>query len=255
MILISLLRRWQWRLRGLLYVTPAALSVAAACLIVFLVQRGASRVEFVYGYSFGQALVPCFGLSWPLFSHGFYWQPVTYMFLHAGWAHLLLNMSVVLFFGPALEADIGGRGFWRVFLTGGVAGGLGWMGMTALTPFLPSAEVLTLWTRALPEAFRVWLPTSGTTAALDTAMCVGASGGVFALIGAYAALFPRRIVYLIFPIPARLSARALVLLLVVLDLAAVLFLRVQVAYAAHLAGCLAGVLYGWRLKRADVFGF
>lgn len=248
------MRRWLWRLRGIFFLAPAAVRLAAACLFVFLIQQGASRVEFVYGYSYEQAIVPCLGLSWPLFSRGFYWQPVTYMFLHASWTHLTFNMLVVLLFGSGLEVEIGGRRFWRLFLAGGVLAGLGWLGMTALSPYLPSAPALTQWAQGLPDTVRAWLPAASKAATLDTAMCVGASGGVFALIGAYAALFPRRVVYLVFPVPARMKARTLVLLLVGLDLAAALFLRVPVAYAAHFAGCLAGVLYGWRLKRLGVAG-
>jgi len=66
-----------------------------------------------------------FGLHWPLLRAGCFWQPVTYMFLHAGWMHLGLNMLTVLLFGSGLESEIGGRRFWRVFLWGGVLGGLG----------------------------------------------------------------------------------------------------------------------------------
>jgi rhomboid-like protein len=243
------MRRWLWRLRGLFFLAPAAVRLAVACLFVFLVQQGAARVEFVYGYSYEQAIVPCFGLNWPLFSHGFYWQPVTYLFLHAGWLHLTFNMLVVLLFGSGLEVEIGGRRFWRAFLASGVLGGLGWLGMNALSPYLPSTQGLSQW---VPSLIRGWLPAVGVAASLDTSMCVGASGGVFGLIGAYAALFPRRVVYLILPVPVRMKARTLVLVLVGLDVAAALFLQVQVAYATHLAGCLAGVLYGLWLRRQGV---
>lgn len=244
------MRRWLWRLRGLFFLAPAATKLAVVCLLIFLIQRTAAHVEFVYGYSYAQALVACFGLSWPLLTHGFFWQPVTYVFFHDGWAHLTFNMLVVLLFGSGLEIEIGGRRFWSVFLAGGVLGGLGWLGVTALLPFLPSLPDLT---QGLPRAIRAWLPVAGAPATLNTALCVGASGGVFGIIGAYAALFPKRVVYLIFPVPARMKARTLVLLLVGLDLAAAFFLQLRVAYPAHFAGCLAGVLYGLRLKRTGLF--
>ena len=70
--MITLIRRWLWRLRSLLYVAPAATTLASVCFFVFLIQRTAERTEFVYGYTFGQALVSCFGLNWPLLSHGFF---------------------------------------------------------------------------------------------------------------------------------------------------------------------------------------
>jgi membrane associated rhomboid family serine protease len=152
-------------------------------------------------------------------------------------------MLTVLLFGAGLEADIGGRRFWRVVLVGGVVGGLGWLGVTAALPFLPSAGALTRW---MPEAARAWL---GTGAPTGAALCVGASGGVFALIGAYAALFPKREVYVFIPFPVRLKARTLAWVLGVVTVAEAMFVQSQVAYAAHLAGGLGGWLLGLRMRR------
>ena len=244
--MIAILRRWLWRLRGLFYTAPAAITLAAVCFFVFLVQQAAARVEFVYGYSFGQALVACFGLNWPLLIRGFFWQPFTYLFLHAGWAHLGLNMLAVLLFGSALEAEIGGRRFWRIFLTGGVLGGLGWLAVTAALPFLPSADGLTLW---IPPSVRTWLGVGNSAGrTLDAALCIGASGGVFGLIGAYAALFPRREVYvLLIVFPVRLKARTLAWVLGAAAIAEAVFVQSQVANAAHLAGGLAGYLCARRM--------
>ena len=248
------MRRWLWRLRGLFFLAPAALTLAAVCLFVFLIQQTAARVEFVYGYSYAHALIPCFGLNWPLLAHGFVWQLVTYMFLHANAVHLGLNMLTVLLFGAGLESEIGGARFWRIFLTGGVLGGLGWLGMTALIPFLPPIPSLSGW---MPQALRVLFPVASETTTLDTSMCIGASGGVFALIGAYAALFPRRQVYLLlfFVIPVRFRARNLAWLLGLLTVLEAVFLQSQVAYSAHLAGGLAGFIYGLRLRRLGLCGF
>ncbi|MDD4103039.1 MAG: rhomboid family intramembrane serine protease [Kiritimatiellae bacterium] len=222
------MRRWLWRLRGIIYAAPAAITLAAVCLAVLLMQRATSRVEFAYGYTFGNALVSCFGLTWPLLSRGFFWQPLTYMFLHDGWWHLALNMLTVLLFGSGLEQEIGGRRFWRVFLFGGVVGGIGWLAVTALLPYLPSAL-------------------SAGRQTLDNSLCIGASGGVFALIGAYAALFPQREVMLLLPFPIRMRARTMAVLLGILTVAEAVFLQSQVAYAAHLGGGLAGYFLGKRL--------
>ncbi|MDD3544101.1 MAG: rhomboid family intramembrane serine protease [Kiritimatiellae bacterium] len=226
--MITLTRRWLWRVRGLFCAAPAALTLAALCLAVLLMQFAAARVEFVYGYTFGNALVSSFGLSWPLLSRGFFWQPLTYMFLHEGWWHFGLNMLTVLLFGSGLEREIGSWRFWRVFLAGGVVGGLGWLAATASLAYLPAALAAGRHT-------------------LDNSMCIGASGGVFALIGAYAALFPQREVMLLLPFPIRMRARTLALLLGILTVAEAVFLQSQVAYAAHLAGGLAGYFLGKRL--------
>lgn len=248
--MITLIRRWLWRLRGLFILAPAATTLVAVCFFVFLIQQSAAKVDFVsvygYRYRYAQALVSCFGLNGLFLRHGFFWQPFTYMFLHAGWWHLGLNMLTVLLFGSGLESEIGGRRFWRVFLTGGVLGGLGWLGMTAIVPYLPSLSGLTQW---MPQALRVWTGAgdpAGPT--LDGALCIGASGGVFALIGAYAALFPHREVYLLLLVfPVRLKARSLAWLLGGLTIAEAVFIQSQVAYAAHLAGGVAGYLCARRM--------
>ncbi len=232
------------------------MTLATVCAVVFLIQLTVARVDFVnvygYRYSYGQALVSCFGLNWPLLTQGFVWQLVTYMFLHASAFHLGMNMLTVLLFGSALECEVGGRRFWRIFLTGGVTGGIGWLAMTALLPHLPSLSMLAAW---VPQAVREWLPAASGKETLANALCIGASGGVFALIGAYGALFPARQVYvLLIVLPVKIRARSLAWLLGVLTVAEAVFVQSQVAYAAHLAGGVAGLLYGWRLKRTEPFG-
>lgn len=224
-----------------------------ACLFVFLVQRGASRVEFVYGYSYGQVLYSCFGLNWQLLSCGFYWQPLTYLFFHESWLHLAFNTVTVLLFGSGLEIEVGCRRFWRIFLVGGVLGGLGWLGIAYAASFLPPFEALTNW---MPQAVRHALGVgAGGSQPWNSGLLIGASGGVFALIGTYAALFPNRLVYvLLLVFPVKLKARTLAILLVSLDVAAAVFVQSRIAYAAHLTGCLAGYLYGVRLYRLGVAG-
>jgi membrane associated rhomboid family serine protease len=84
--------------------------------------------------------------------------------------------------------------------------------------------------------------------------CIGASGGVFALIGAYAALFPRReTVVLVLVFPVRMRARTLAVFLGLATIVEAVLLRSQIAYAAHLAGGIAGYVYGLGLLRRRVF--
>ena len=247
------MRRWLWRLQGFFLWAPAARALALACLSVFLVQQVTSRFEFVYGYTYGQALVSCFGLNWPLLSHGFFWQPVTYLFLHASWLHLAFNMLTVLLFGSGVEMEVGSRRFWRIFIGGGVLAGLGWFAVAYALSFLPPFGNLTHW---MPLAVRHGLGAGASVGKpWDAGLLIGASGGVFALIGTYAALFPNRTVYVLLVFfPVKLKARTLALLLVGLDVAAAVFVQSQVADAAHLSGCLAGYLYGRRLLRLGVAG-
>jgi len=246
--LIALIRGWLWRLRGFILFAPASIALAAACLFVFFVQQRASHVEFAYGYTFGQVLVSCFGLNEPLFTHGFFWQPLTYLFLHANGWHLAFNVATILLFGSGVEREVGGGRFWRIFLVGGVLAGLGWLGAEAARPFLPSLDVLTHW---MPPGLRQALGAGRTSGGgLESSLLIGASGGVFALIGAYAALFPLRTVYLLLVfVPVRMKARTLVGLLIGLDVAAAIFVQLPIAHAAHISGCLAGYVFGLRLRQ------
>lgn len=50
------------------------------------------------------------------------WTAVTYMFLHGGFGHLLLNMIGLFFFGPRLETRLGGRRFLNLYLLSGLGG-------------------------------------------------------------------------------------------------------------------------------------
>ena len=246
--MIALIRGWLWRLRSFFFFAPAAIALSAACFSVFLVQQKAAHVEFAYGYTYEQVLVSCFGLNWSLFSHGFFWQPLTYLFLHANGWHLAFNLATVLLFGSGVEREVGCKKFWWIFLFGGVMAGLGWFAVAYAVSFLPPLDALTHW---MPQAVRQALGLGKSVArGLDAGLLIGASGGVFALIGTYAALFPSRMVYvLLIVFPLRLKARTLVLLLVGLDVASAFFVQSQIASAAHVSGCLAGYLYGARLRR------
>ena len=82
----------------------------------------ANGVAFVITMLIGETLVfDLFGLQprrilvrpWGLF---------TYMFLHAGFWHLFMNMLVLFFFGPPLESRWGERQFLRFYVISGLGG-------------------------------------------------------------------------------------------------------------------------------------
>jgi len=84
----------------------------------------------------------------------------------------------------------------------------------------------------------------------DCGMCVGASGGVYGLIGVYAALYANRKLYvLLLFIPLRLQGKTLAVVILLLTLLDALFGFTRTAYAAHLVGFVVGWLYGCRLRR------
>lgn len=151
-----------------------------------------------------------FGLSRPGLEHLMLWQPITYMFVHGGVLHILMNMLGLFFFGPETERVLGSRKFLALYLACGVLGGLGWLLLAG------GKEV-----------------------------CIGASGAVFGVLGAFVGLHPKRPITLLvfFVLPVTLPARTMAIGLGLINLFMMLSGEGGVAYAAHLAGGLAGYLY------------
>ena len=242
-----ILRRLVERLAALwdaLRLAPAARWVVAACLVGYLVQRIGGRVELAPGVTYAASVLYGFGLCPPLLARGFVWQVFTYMFLHANLVHLALNSLTLLLFGAGLEIEIGARRFLRVFALGGALGGLAWVGFDAAVTGLASSGA-PAWLQPLRDRA---LAHRGEPLGIPV-VCVGASGGIFALIGAYAALFPRRRIVLFVGWPLELRARSVAILLGLATVAFAIYGLGNVAYLTHLFGGAAGYLLGLRLAR------
>jgi membrane associated rhomboid family serine protease len=141
---------------------------------------------------------------------GWVWEIVTYMFAHGGWQHLLFNMLGLFIFGMQVEQRLGSAEFLLYYLlTGALAGA---------------------------ASFGFYLFTSPYTPLL------GASGALFAVELAYAALFPDSIIYLWGILPLR--APVMVLGYTALELF-FSFTGMQrgVAHLTHLSGFAFGWLY------------
>ena len=165
------------------------------------------------------ALVLRFAL-WPLGPHFHLWQLVTYAFLHGSWWHIFGNMFGLFVFGPALEQYWGKRRFLFYYFVCVIA--------AALTQI------------AVQHA-------TGSSQAT-----IGASGGVFGVLLAFAMLFPRaRLLLLLPPIP--MPAWLFVLLYGLLELFfGVTGTEPDIGHFAHLGGMLGGailMLY-WRSRAA-----
>jgi membrane associated rhomboid family serine protease len=145
-----------------------------------------------------------------------WWQPVTYMFVHAGVFHILFNMLALWMFGVELEQLWGTRFFARYYAVTGCGAGL----ITVLVALLPF----------------------GFSAQMYRSLTIGASGAIFALLLAYALYFPRREIYMYFLF--RVPARVFVIIVGVVALyAAVSNTQGGLAHAAHLGGLLIGWVY------------
>ena len=164
---------------------------------------------FFLGELLGPGLLSTFAL-WPIESGGFLpWQVVSYSFLHGNFNHLFFNMLGLWMFGSELEHLWGQRRFLVFYFASVIA--------AALTQLLVN----------------YLLGTGGPT--------IGASGGLFGLLLAFAVLFPNRTILLFFVIP--MKAKWLALLYGVLELyQGVYVMSSGVAHFAHLGGMLGGYL-------------
>jgi membrane associated rhomboid family serine protease len=150
---------------------------------------------------------------------------LTAMFLHGGWLHLLGNMLFLFVFGNNVEDRFGRLRFLLWYLA---------------------------WGLLATYAFALTVPSS-------TTVVVGASGAIAGVLGAYLVLFPRaRVVSLLpffFFLPARLPAWLVLgswfLLQWLYASGTGVTQGSGVAYLAHVAGFVAGVVVGVRQRRRD----
>ncbi len=112
-----------------------------------------------------------------------FWRLGTYIFVHGNALALVFNMLLMWFFAPELERRWGTRRFWGFYLTTGVGAGLA----HALIFFLTGA---------------------------GAGIMFGSAGIMFAIMGAYAAYYPNRLVYFwgVFPIPVKYLVAILIFL-------------------------------------------
>ena len=168
----------------------------------------------------------------PLFR---WWQPLTHMFMHGGWWHILFNMYTLVMFGMVVERALGTKKFLILYFVAGFGAvvlhtGVEWLQAQSLSP--NSAAYIDL---------------------LRTPV-VGASGAIYGVLVAFAMLYPEARMTLIFP-PVTLDAKWMVAIFIGIELlTGITGTQMGVAHFAHLGGALFGfllVLY-WR-KRGELW--
>lgn len=139
-----------------------------------------------------------------------WWTFITYMFVHGGFLHLVFNMLMLYFFGPAVEERMRSSGFGLFYFTCGIGGAA-------------FSYAVGLFTQVAPF--------------------VGASSAVLGVALAFAIYWPNAPIY-IFPLPMPLKVKWLVGFLVATNL----FMASTgtgggISYTAHLGGLLIGFIY------------
>ena len=168
--------------------------------IFLMVEISGMQFELFYS-NFG--LVPA-----KVWSSFMIWQPVTYLFLHGGFIHLLFNMFVLWMFGKELEHNWGSISFLKYYFACGIGAGIttsifGWGSFTPV---------------------------------------IGASGAVYGLLLAYGLTYPNRLVYLygIFPIKVKFMVIGLG---VIAFFASMTSTNSTVSHITHIAGMVVGLIY------------
>jgi membrane associated rhomboid family serine protease len=194
---------------------PAVKSLIAANVVMFVLQSvSAGKLDEWL------ALWPLVPLDGHVYFHT--WQIVTYAFLHSttNISHLLFNMLGLWMFGAEVERYVGS---WRL-----------------LACYFASVITAALTQLIVPGLLGA--PPAAT---------IGASGGVFGLLLAYALLFPRRkVVPLIPPIPMPAWLFAAIYAGIELFLGVTGTLS-GIAHFAHLGGMIGSalVVFQWRWAR------
>jgi membrane associated rhomboid family serine protease len=143
------------------FLTPWVKRLIAANVIVFVVSE-----YFLTNLDFFIRFTP----DW-LYIRAMPWTFVTYIFAHASWTHIIFNMLTLGFFGPRVEAQMGGRRFITMYFVAGLGGALLSLALKSVAPY----------------------------------PIVGASGAIFGVMLVYATLWPREKVYIwgALPVEAR----------------------------------------------------
>ena len=141
------------------------------------------------------------------------WTLITYMFVHGNFNHLFWNMVVLFFFGMELERRVGENKFLQIFIFSGIVAAFGQM-------------------------------------MISGGSMVGASGGLYGVMGCLAIIAPEIRILLFFVIPV--SIRGAVVLFALID-----FLTLgsadNIAHMAHIVGLLVGLAYGQAMMRTSKY--
>jgi membrane associated rhomboid family serine protease len=223
-------------------------------------------------------------LSYRLFSlyyvqnPGFqFWQIVSHMFMHGGFAHLLFNMFALYMFGSPLEARWGRSKFIFFYFSAGLGAALihtlvnYYHFHTGFTELLQAGlsenQIFQLIADAESQGRSLGRYVVNIPAGMDgdhvSAMissyigtAVGASGAIYGILVAFGLMFPNAELMLIFfpvPIKAKFFIPGLILLDLFSGLTGFSLFGQNIANWAHLGGALFGFImaYYWKKNSFD----
>lgn len=210
------------------------------------------------------AHLPMFYFENPQFG---FWQPLTSMFMHGSFSHILFNMFGLFMFGSLLERFWGGKKFLFYYISCGLGASLLHQAFnyyefhsaynTLTNLGVTPTEIQTLLTYGKTQTSIAYTP--GTQNAVNAIYSsfntpvVGASGAIYGILVAFAYMFPEERLML-FLIPVPIKAKFFVPGLLLIDLVsglnggAIFGQSTGIAHFAHLGGAITGflILLNWK---------
>lgn len=183
-------------------------------------------------------MVETFSMFYPTSPFFKLWQPLSYMFMHGGFAHIFVNMWALVMFGAALEQSIGTRKFLILYFASG-------FGALFLHTGIQFIQALAF---ADGIAAGDYASQMSYLRLIRTPM-LGASGAIFGIQAAYAMLYPDNVWTLVFP-PISLKAKWFIIIFMVIELVTgITGTSSGVAHFAHLGGAIVGLLLTWYWRK------
>jgi membrane associated rhomboid family serine protease len=175
------------------------------------------------------------------------WQPITYMFFHGGFAHILFNMLSLFFIGPILEYAIGSKRFFNLYAICGIGAIAFQMVVQAIEvhsligSFTASNSLLQNADPAIIEKLQ----------AIYSEPVIGASGAIFGVMVGFGMIYPDMELMMFF-IPVPIKAKYFVLFYIGIEIWSSISPGPgdHVAHLAHLGGALLGfiMIKIWRYR-------
>lgn len=194
------------------------------------------------------------------------WQPVTHMFMHGGFMHILFNMYALWAFGSPLEVQWGRNKFLFFYFSAGLGAAL----IHSLVSYYEVHSVMAQllnggWSAGEIQNYLI-NGTGGSTSVLETVSresienmaaafhtpAVGASGAIYGVLVAFGMMYPNVELMLIFfpvPVKAKYFIPGLILLDLFSGLTGFSLFGQNIANWAHLGGALFGFLMSYYWKK------
>ena len=191
-------------------------------------------VAYIIFSGMGIDLNNLLGLHFFLSNDFHLWQLVTYMFMHGGYMHILMNMFMLWMFGMVMENVWGAKKFLLYYMVTGIGAGL-CQELAQYATYM--AEGLNHYQYVATEMGRI--PMENYLSLWTT---VGASGAVYGVLLAFGLTFPNERMFII-PIPIPLKAKWIIFGSIAIELFSAMGTSNDgVAHLAHLGGMLFGYL-------------